>query len=98
MGRLKRRFLAASSKKSSKISISKDATTFLLPKLSLLCWPVRFYGRIKIKRRSKLTSCLRWLPLLSKVAAEVNLFLNYFKILFDRYLLQYNKLFLFIKK
>ena len=25
----------------------KDATTFLLPKLSLLCWPVRFYGRIK---------------------------------------------------
>jgi hypothetical protein len=39
------------------------ATTFSLQKLSLLCWPARFYGGIKIKRRSKMTSCLIWLPL-----------------------------------
>jgi hypothetical protein len=32
------------------------ATTFSLPKLILLYWSVRFYERIKIKRRSKMTS------------------------------------------
>ena len=44
----------------SKITILRISAIFSLPRLSLLFWQPLFSAAIKIKKRSKMTSCLGW--------------------------------------
>ncbi len=50
------------------------ATTFSLPEIESIMLASKVLR--KNKKEVKMTSCLRWLPLLFKVAAQLNLFVD----------------------